>query len=63
MEFNSKLVNDMRSQGDYIIQFILPSLKKYFGKFELVQVEEKLYEPILNQNQNFKGFFLHEFTL
>ena len=56
MEFNSKLVNDMRSQGDYIIQFILPSLKKYFGKFELVQVEEKLYEPILNQNQNFKGF-------
>jgi len=56
IEFNSKLVADMRSQGDHLIQFILPSLKKTFGKFELVQVEEKLYEPISNQSHDFKGY-------
>ena len=56
IEFNSKLVSDMRSQGDHIIQFILPSLVKTFGNFELVEVEEKLYESIPDQDQNFKGF-------
>ena len=56
MEFKADLVSSMRTQGDYIIQFIIPSLKKYFGKFELIQVEEKLYELIESQNQNFKGF-------
>ena len=56
IEFNSKLVSDMRSQGDHIIQFILPSLAKTFGKFELVEVEEKLHESIPDQEQNFKGF-------
>ena len=56
IEFNSKLVSDMRSQGDHLIQFILPSLVKTFGNFELVEVEEKLYESIPDQDQNFKGF-------
>tara|TARA_R110002153_G_scaffold1993_8_gene9811 strand:+ start:4781 stop:5572 length:792 start_codon:yes stop_codon:yes gene_type:complete len=56
IEFNSKLVSDMRTQGDHIIQFILPSLVKTFGTFELVEVEEKLYESIPDQDQNFKGF-------
>ena len=56
IEFNSKLVSDMRTQGDHIIQFILPSLVKTFGNFELVEVEEKLYESIPDQDQNFKGF-------
>ena len=56
IEFNSKLVSDMRSQGDHIIQFILPSLVKTFGNFELVEVEEKLYESIPDQDQDFKGF-------
>jgi hypothetical protein len=56
IEFNSKLVSDMRSQGDHIIQFILPSLTKTFGSFELIAVEEKLHESIPDQDQNFKGF-------
>ena len=56
IEFNSKLVSDMRSQGDHLIQFILPSLVKTFGNFELVEVEEKLYESIPDQDQDFKGF-------
>ena len=39
----------MRAQGEHLIQFILPALKKNFGKFELVGVEEELYEDI-NKN-------------
>lgn len=56
IELNAELVNSMRTQGDHIIQFILPALKKYFGKFELVEVEEALYEDIKDQGQKFKGF-------
>ena len=44
IEFSGELINSMRSQGKHIIQFILPALKKYFGKFEMVSVEEQLYE-------------------
>ena len=48
----------MRAQGKHLIQFILPALKKYFGKFEMVSVEEQIYENIENEkiNKNFKGF-------
>ena len=58
IEFSTDLINSMRSQGKHIIQFILPALEKYFGKFELVSVEEQLYESIENEkiNKNFKGF-------
>jgi len=58
IQFSGELINSMRSQGKHIIQFILPALKKYFGKFELVSVEEQLYEAIDNEkiNKNFKGF-------
>ena len=30
IEFNTKLITDMRKQGKHLIQFILPALKKYF---------------------------------
>jgi len=58
IEFSTDLVSSMRSQGKYIIKFILPALKKYFGKYELISVEEKLYESIENEkiDKNFKGF-------
>ena len=56
IEFNKKLITSMRSQADHIIQYILPALKSYFGKFKLVEVEEKLYEHIEDQNQKYKGF-------
>ena len=56
IELNSNLVDSMRDQGDHIIQFILPALKKYFGKFDLVQVEEDLYELIQHHDKNFKGY-------
>lgn len=56
MIFNTDLVSSMRLQADYIIKHILPELKTYFGKFELIGVEEELYLPIDDQEQKFKGF-------
>jgi len=58
IEFNTNLITDMRKQGKHLIQFILPALKKYFGKFEMVSVEEPLYEIIENEKiqKKFKGF-------
>ena len=58
IEFNANLIADMRKQGKHLIQFILPALKKYFGKFEMVSVEEPLYETIENEKiqKKFKGF-------
>tara|TARA_R100000008_G_scaffold84780_1_gene73070 strand:- start:768 stop:1577 length:810 start_codon:yes stop_codon:yes gene_type:complete len=55
-EFNSKLVNDMREQGKYLTQYILPALQRTFGNFKLVAAEEALYELIQDQDKNFKGF-------
>ena len=58
IELSIDLITAMRAQGKHIIQFILPALKRYFGKFELVSVEEQLYEPIENKKieKKFKGF-------
>lgn len=54
--FNQELVTGMRSQGDNLVDYILPALKKYFGSFELVSVEEKLFEEIKDIDYDFKGF-------
>ena len=51
-----KMVSDMRRQGDFLVDLILPALKDQFNKFEVISVEEKIYEPIEDQNLNFKGF-------
>jgi len=51
-----KMVSDMRRQGDFLVDLILPALKEEFSEFEVVSVEEKLYEPIEEQDLNFKGF-------
>ena len=57
IEFSENLLNSMRTQGKHLIQFILPALKKHFGKFDLISVEEKIYENIDNKlEKNFKGF-------
>ena len=52
---DQNIVEKMRSQGKYITQFILPALKRYFGEFKLVEVEEALYEPIGDKEEQFKG--------
>ena len=56
VEINSKLVQDMRSQSKNIISFILPAVKKQFKNFDLISIEEKLFEAIENNDQKFKGF-------
>ena len=52
---NKNLVEDMRKQGDKILSFILPAVKKTFGSFDVVSVEEDLYIPI-EEDLYFKGF-------
>tara|TARA_Y100001973_G_C5201338_1_gene337923 strand:+ start:1443 stop:2210 length:768 start_codon:yes stop_codon:yes gene_type:complete len=51
-----KMLKDMRKQGDFLVDLILPALKDHFKKFEVVSVEEKIYEPIENHDRKFKGF-------
>ena len=48
----------MRKQGKHLTQFILPALKKHFGNFEMISVEEQIYETIENKtiDKKFKGF-------
>ena len=53
---NTELVLAMRTQGDKLTEYVLPGLKKYFGNFKLISVEEKLFEPIENKDYDFKGF-------
>lgn len=56
---DKKLVSNMRQQGDILSTLAIPALKDYFDDFEVVSVEEQLYEPIAeytNKNFDFKGF-------
>jgi len=56
-ELKKDLVVSMRVQGCMLSAHILPALKDYFGDYELVSVEEKLYEPIEGYDDyNFKGY-------
>ena len=55
-DLDVKMVSDMRRQGDFLVDLILPALKEQFNEFEVISVEEKIYEPIENQDINFKGF-------
>ncbi len=52
---NKSLVNDMRAQGDVLAPLAIPFLKQFFGDFEVVSVEEQLFETIDN-DFDFKGF-------
>jgi len=56
VELKKDLVQDMRSQAENILKYILPELKKTFFNFEVVSVEEELYLPIENTDMMFKGF-------
>tara|TARA_R110000824_G_scaffold3106_2_gene14235 strand:- start:4233 stop:5021 length:789 start_codon:yes stop_codon:yes gene_type:complete len=56
---NKKLVEDLRKQGDVLAPLSMDALKDHFGEFEVVSVEEKLFEPIkefVKNEYNFKGF-------
>lgn len=55
---NKKMVLEMKDQGLHLVEFILPELNKMFEEYEVVSVEEQLYEPIteFETDVNFKGF-------
>ena len=47
---DKKLVNDMRKQGDDLVEYVLPALKEYFGNYKVISVEEPLFEKITHFN-------------
>jgi len=56
---NKKLIEEMKVQGLNIIKYISPEIKKHFGDFKVVGIEDKLYEHIIeykNRKISFKGF-------
>lgn len=56
---NKQLVQDMRKQGNILSVLAIPALKEYFNEFEVVSVEEDLFEPIreyVDKEFDFKGF-------
>jgi ATP-dependent exoDNAse (exonuclease V) beta subunit len=49
----------MRKQGNILSVLAIPALKEYFNEFEVVSVEEDLFEPIreyADKEFDFKGF-------
>ena len=52
------LVMEMLEQANNISPNILPALDKHFGEYEVVSVEERLFEDIqdFEEKYNFKGF-------
>jgi len=55
-EFDKKLVVNMKEQGLKMLPRVLPSLRGYFGNFEVVSTEEMIYQPIEIEDYNFKGY-------
>ena len=58
-ELDSKMVNSMRTQGKQLAPLAVPGLREYLGDFELVSVEEELFEPVslfTDAEYDFKGF-------
>ena len=54
-----ELVMEMLSQANRISPEVIPAVESYFGNFEVVSVEEQLFEKIENfedADYNFKGF-------
>ncbi len=41
---NKKMVLEMVEQGKHLVKFVLPSLIEYFGQYDVVSVEESLFE-------------------
>jgi len=57
-EINKKLVVEMVEQGKNLVKYILPELERTFEKYEVVSVEEQIFEGIteFETDFNFKGF-------
>ena len=56
---NNKLVEEMIQQAKNLTNYILPTLRDYFGEFEVFSIEELLLEEMKEINsydKKFKGF-------
>ena len=56
VELKQSLVTEMEMQGKKLAGMPVPALSEYFGDYEVVSAEEKLYEPIEGVEYLFKGF-------
>ena len=56
VELKQSLVTEMEAQGKKLAGMPVPALSEYFGDYEVVSAEEKLYEPIEGVEYLFKGF-------
>ena len=56
VELDQQLVTEMEQQGKELAGMPVPALSEYFGDYEVVSAEEKLYEPIEGVEYLFKGF-------
>jgi hypothetical protein len=57
-EYDTVLHEEMKKQGPQILEHVATQMADYFGKFEVLAVEEELYENIPESTvaRNFKGF-------
>ena len=55
-DVDNKTVHQMMKQGNNIIPEIDDALKEYFEDYEVMAVEMPLYEPIENEQYQFKGY-------
>ena len=56
VELKQKLVTEMEQQGIDLAGMPVPALSEYFGDYEVISAEEKLYEPMEGVEYLFKGF-------
>ncbi len=55
-EINKKLVVEMAEQGKNLVKYILPELERTFEKYEVVSVEEKIFEGITEFETDFNFY-------
>ena len=56
VELQQSLVTEMEKQGRLLAPLAVPELDRHFGNYEVISAEEKLYEPIEDNEYNFKGY-------
>ena len=57
VDLKQNLVDQMVSQGENILPYIIPQIQEYFGEFEVISTEEQLMVPLEDvEGYKFKGF-------
>ena len=56
VSLDSKLLVEMEKQGKMLSTRVIPTLSDVFGDYEVFSTEEELYLPMVEYDQNFKGY-------